>query len=70
MEAKDRAVAEEDIKVVLSEIAYNMRSGPRKDITEHKTSEKNYFIRESVAFKINELKQLKETDAILSVNRQ
>ncbi len=62
-------VLPEGVEAVISEIAYDKKSGVRKDIQDGKANSESYFSKESVTFLNEELEKLKNSDAIYSVTR-
>lgn len=53
----------------IGNIGYSRTSGARKDIGERKTSIDSYYYAESMYVDLGEIKKMKESDAILSVER-
>jgi hypothetical protein len=62
-------VLPEGVEAVISEIAYDKKSGVRKDIQDGKVNSEGYFSKESVTFSNGELEKLKSSDAIYSITR-
>lgn len=67
MRVKNLASGQAELQV--SNIAYNKKSGVRKDIRERKTSADSYYDDEPLYIDINGLKAMKESGAIYSVER-
>jgi len=63
------SVTSEAVEFLISEIAYDGKSGPRKDIRDGKTSESTYFDHETVVLTKKKLLNLKNSQAIYSVVR-
>lgn len=66
---KISSVSAETVELLISEMSYDGKSGPKKDIREAKTSDRSYFVQEPAIFTRTELLNLKNIDAIDSVVR-
>jgi len=66
---KISSISTETVEFLISEMSYDGKSGPRKDIRDGKTSESNYFVQEPATFTKTELLNLKNSDAIDSIVR-
>ena len=61
---KVNAIQGEEIEVLVSDIAYKKKSGPRRDIREGKAEDRNYYSSQSAFFNKNELIQVIMTSKI------
>lgn len=66
---KVSAVTTENVEVLVSELAYDLETGPRKDIRDNKLNDTSYFSEDSAVFTKDELVNLKNSNAIYSVLR-
>jgi hypothetical protein len=66
---KISSISLEKIKFKVSKKAYNKVSGVRKDIREIKTLSRSYYDKDFLYISISELKKLKDSGAIYSIDR-
>ncbi|OAD24009.1 conserved hypothetical protein, membrane [Candidatus Thiomargarita nelsonii] len=66
---KVTAITEDGVDVILSDVAYDKISGPRKDIRNNKTNDSKYYSSQMTHFKKSELIEMKKREAIYSVYR-
>ena len=60
----------QDITVIVSNMAYDGKSGPRKDVTKYADNSPDYYAKTPVHFISNDLLQMKQSGAIYSVHRK
>ncbi|WP_432467871.1 hypothetical protein [Agarivorans sp. Z349TD_8] len=64
-----KQVSENKIQFQVSQIAYNKAAGARKDIEENKALADSYYDDEPLSFDIKQLKLMKDSGAIYSIER-
>jgi DNA-directed RNA polymerase subunit RPC12/RpoP len=64
-----KAIQSGEAELQVSKIAYNKRSGVRKDITKDKTSLDSYYEDDTMYVDLADLKQMKESGAIKNITR-